>query len=235
MTRRAALLRCTSVDWEHPQGREQAAQYLELLRTVRRYLPSPRYILTSALPAGEWALRDLDLGKVQDCLDYINVMAYDFSGPWLKTLGHHAQLATPAEHRGDDHRLSCQSAVDYILARGVKPSKILLGIPLYGRCFMGATEIGQHHCGYGERPTVDYRDLPGPGAKEFMDLEAGAAYCLGGAADFISYDNSATVKMKAEYAVEKGLGGLFYWSAAADKQGEDSLIATGFQTLRSGH
>jgi len=50
----------------------------------------------------------------------------------------------------------------------------------------------------------------------------------------VTYDNPETVKMKAAFCKQKGLGGLFYWAAPADaKDSKRSLIAAGFRALHS--
>jgi len=220
------------IDWEHPSDPEQGVNYVHLLSTIRSYLPSSQYIVTSALPAGEWALRNIDLNAAQRYLDLINIMAYDFSGPWVDRSGHHAQLSTPRRPHDNAAAVSCHSAVSYMLAQGVPAQKLLLGIPTYGRSFLGAGNIGQAYRGAaGEEGTFDYKDLPRPGAQEHVDTEVGAAFCVGGDGGFVSYDNPATVRLKASFVKQNGLAGLFYWTGPADAKGPRSLIETGYLAL----
>lgn len=221
-----------AVDWEHPTGSEQGRNYVHLLAAIRRFLPSPTYIVTSALPAGEWALRDIDVARAQQHLDYINLMTYDFSGPWSQTSGHHAQLFTPSHPLNDAARLSCRSAVEYLISRGIRRHKILLGIPVYGRSFLGANAIGQPYNGSaGQDGTFDYKNLPRPGALESVDQQVGAAFSVGGDGGFVSYDNPQTVRMKGNYVRQNRLGGLFYWTGTADARGPRSLVETGYRAL----
>lgn len=56
------------VDWEHPSDPEQGRNFLALLAAIRIHLPDERYLLTAALPAGQWALQNIDLYKAQDYL-----------------------------------------------------------------------------------------------------------------------------------------------------------------------
>lgn len=56
------------VDWEHPSDPEQGRNFLALLAAIRIHLPDERYLLTAALPAGRWALQNIDLYKAQDYL-----------------------------------------------------------------------------------------------------------------------------------------------------------------------
>ncbi|KAL2859941.1 glycoside hydrolase family 18 protein [Aspergillus lucknowensis] len=216
------------VDWEHPSDPQQGQDYIHLLARLRDYLPPP-YVVATCLPAGQWALQHIDLNKAQNYVDLINIMGYDFAGPWGGETGHHAQLYSPSYAAST---ISCQSAVSYLLVQGVHPKKLLLGIPVYGRSFLGSDNIGQRYegCG-GEDGVFDYSELPRPGATEYHDEEVGAAYCVGGDGGFVTYDTPQTVQQKAEFVTREKLGGLFYWHIGGDARGSRSLIETGFQTL----
>ncbi|KAJ9623698.1 hypothetical protein H2203_005960 [Taxawa tesnikishii (nom. ined.)] len=87
--------------------------------------------------------------------------------------------------------------------------------------------------GGGEQGVFEYRDLPRPGTVEKVDRNVCAAYCVGGDGGFVTYDNPVTVMIKGDYAKREGLGGLFYWTATADAQGDRSLIVAGHRSLES--
>lgn len=224
------------IDWEHPSDSKQGQHYVQLLAAIRKELPAPRYILTSALPAGEWALRNIDLGKASTYLDLINLMTYDFSGPWTDLSGHHAQLYSPKNPHNDAARVSCSSAVAYAQSRGVQARHILLGIPAYGRSFLGASKAGDRFKGHaGEEGTFEYKDLPRLGAVVNFDKEVGAVYCVGGDGGFVTFDDVRTVKMKAQFALNEGLGGLFFWTGAGDTQDSTSLVEASYRSLYPQH
>lgn len=205
-----------------------------MLAALRKELPAPRYLLTSALPAGEWALRNIDLCKASKHLDFINLMAYDFSGPWTEMCGHHAQLHSPRNPCNDAAMVSGDSAVTYLISKGVPSQKVLLGIPAYGRSFLGADSAGTRFNGHGgDEGTFEYRDLPRPGAIVDYDNEVTAVSCVGGDGGFVTYDDSATVRVKAEYAKQMALGGLFYWTGTGDCNDSRSLIEAGFRSLHA--
>ena len=190
------------VDWEHPSNPEQGRDFLALLASIRLHLPDDRYLLTAALPAGRWALQNIDLYQAQDYLDLLNLMAYDFTGSWSQTAGHHAQLfpGIPDEPSGS-------AAVDYVISTGFPATKILLGVPVYGRSFLGANGPGQAYNGHaGDEGTFEYKQLPRQGTEEIVNTRVVAAFCTGGDGGFVTYDNPETVKMKANYCIEKGLG-----------------------------
>jgi chitinase len=209
---------------------------VQLLSLLRRVLPAPRYIITSALPAGEWALRNINLAAAAAHLDLINLMTYDFSGPWTPLAGHHSQLhAPPAGGPQQQATVSGRIAVDYLVGQGVPPGKILLGVPAYGRSFLGASARGQAYRGHGgDEGTFEFRDLPRPGTTEMVDQAACAAFCVGGDGGFVTYDNPATVREKARYAKGRGLGGLFYWTGTGDAEDEErSLVYNGYMELHT--
>jgi chitinase len=190
------------VDWEHPSDPEQGRNFLALLAAVRLHLPDDRYLLTAALPAGQWALQNIDLYKAQDYLDLINLMAYDFTGSWTPKAGHHAQLFP-----GNANEPSGSAAVDYVISTGFPAAKILLGVPTYGRSFLGASGPGHSYTGHGgDEGIFEYKQLPRQGAEEIVNTRVVAAFCVGGDGGFVTYDNPETVKMKANYCKEKGLG-----------------------------
>ncbi|KAF1812394.1 glycoside hydrolase [Eremomyces bilateralis CBS 781.70] len=222
------------IDWEHPSDHQQGINYLHLLAALRRYLPAPQFMLTSALPAGQWALQHIDLAQAAQYLDLINVMTYDYSGPWVDRTGHHAQLCSPSRPHNDAAKISGQSAVQYLRSRGVPVSKILFGVPTYGRSFLGAKKVGDRYkgCG-GNEGTHDYRDLPLQGSQESTDNQTGSAYCVG-KEGFVSYDNPQTVAMKGQFVKQNGLAGLFYWTGTADSRDDKrSLVLGGYLAMHS--
>lgn len=189
-------------------------------------------MLTSALPAGEWALRNINLAKASIHLDLINLMTYDFSGPWTDASGHHAQLHHPKRHHNNAAKTSCSSAVAYVLSQGVSSRKVLLGVPAYGRSFLGAENAGDRFSGHaGEEGTFEYKDLPRPGAVVKFDQDLGAVYCVGGDGGFVTFDDPRTVRMKAEFALQKRLAGLFFWTGTGDTMDSESLVEAGYRSL----
>ncbi|KAI2622439.1 glycoside hydrolase family 18 protein [Hypoxylon sp. NC1633] len=218
------------IKWEYPMDPQQGADFVALLAAVRMHLPEEQFFVTAALPAGRPILQNIDIAQAAAYLDFVNLVAYDFSGPWSHRSGHQAQLYS----LGRDET-SVSSGVSYLVSRGCPARKVLLGIPLFGRSFLGVSSSGHRHKGVGgEEGAFEYHVLPRKNAKESVDRRIGAASCVGGDGGFVSYDNPETVKMKAAYCKQKGLGGLFYWNGAADSREKSrSLIAAGFRALHS--
>lgn len=139
---------------------------------------------------------------MQDYVDFINLMAYDFTGSWSPKAGHHAQLFP-----GNANEASGSAAVDYVISTGFPAAKILLGVPVYGRSFLNTGGPGLPYDGVGgEEGVFEYKHLPREGTKEIVNNRLVAAFSMGGDGGFVSYDNPETVRMKANYCKEKRLG-----------------------------
>ena len=216
------------IDWEYPRSQVQGQQYLALITKLRQALPKPLRIST-ALPAGEWVLQHIPLAELADQIDVLNLMAYDFAGADFANVvltAHHANLYSPTGGGNNG-----AAAVNYITGRGFPANKILLGVPLYGRAFGGASWLNEKFSGTGGMGEYPVKDLPKPGMKEFFDDTAVAAFAVGDG-QFVTYDNAQSVREKASYVKARGLAGMFFWQLTADRCGEESLVRAGFEGLK---
>lgn len=190
------------VVWEYPCTPQQGNDFLALLAAIRIYLPEESYLLTAALPAAKPILQNIDLEQSAEYLDAINLTAYDFFGQWTHRSGHHAQLYSMSKDEP-----SGAGGVHHLMASGVPSKKILLGIPLFGRSFLHVSGPGHKNRGAGgQHGSFEYSQLPRKGTKELVDKRAVAAQCVGGDGGFVTYDNPDTVKAKAVFCKQKGLG-----------------------------
>ncbi len=92
-------------------------------------------LLTFAAGASQDFLAHTEMAKVQRSVDFVNLMTYDFrvADPGAPA-GHHANLyPSPADPRSH----SADGAVKDFLAAGVPASKLVLGVPFYGRAWEG--------------------------------------------------------------------------------------------------
>jgi len=223
------------IDWEYPKSPAEGQHYVLLLQAVRSALDAYgaslrtpyHFQLTVASPAGEENLRNMDLPAMDATLDFWNLMAYDFSGSWSSTSGHQANLSRSRTNPGATP-FSIQTAVDYYLAHSVPASKIVLGMPLYGRAFGNTDGLGKPYSGLDggtwENGVYDYKKLPLEGAQEHYD-EAGATYCYDPVKKvLVTYDTVAMARQKAEWIKQRRLGGGMWWESSADGEGEKSII-----------
>ncbi|OAQ58066.1 chitinase 1 precursor [Purpureocillium lilacinum] len=232
------------VDWEYPADAAQAADMILLLQELRRELDTyaaahadgHHFLLTIAAPAGPENFNKLRLAEIGSIVDYVNLMAYDYSGSWSRVSGHASNLFSSSEHPAAAPFNTNDAIKAY--TRSIPPGKMVLGIPVYGRSFAKTAGIGQSFSGVGsgswEPGALDYKALPKLGATVQTDDTANASFSYDMATqELVSYDTPEIVRTKAAYVKRLALGGSMFWEASADKNGTDSLIGTSFQSLGS--
>lgn len=167
-------------------------------------------------------------------------MAYDFAGSWDSTSGHQSNLYPSRSNPSSTPFATC-NAVNYYREHGVPGSKIVVGIPLYGRAFASTDGPGTKFSGTGEgsweQGVWDFKSLPQPGAREMYCDEARASWSYDPEKRLmISYDTDEVARRKANFIKEEDLGGAMWWESSGDKKGDDSLIhSVSFPDLNNRH
>ncbi|KAF7114070.1 hypothetical protein CNMCM5793_007050 [Aspergillus hiratsukae] len=225
------------IDWEYPQNEIEAQGYVSLLQKCREALdgaagPNRRFLLTIACPAGPNNYSKLKLREMTPFLDFYNLMSYDYAGSWDTIAGHQANLFPSGGNPSSTPFSTIQAINYYTQVGGVPPSKIVLGMPLYGRDFLSTNGPGTPYSGNGagswERGVWDYKALPQPGATESFDPQAGASWSYDPATRaMVSYDTVAAAEMKVDFIKMHGLGGGMWWEASGDKGGKAANKADG--------
>ena len=253
------------VDWEYPvEGGlagntyrpEDGVNYTLLLQELRTQLDvageedGRYYELTIAAPAGYDKVRHLECAELGGILDFINIMTYDLRGAWdLSRTGHHAPLyANPNEPSSPDIR--DKYTVDWViqeyLRQGVPASKIVMGVPMYGRAWGGvssavdgglfapATSVppGTWDDWSSGATGIDDFDASGTSNQGIMQLLAGGDYQrywddvakapylhspTEHGGHFISYEDAESLSLKLDYLDLHGLGGVMYWEVTGDR------------------
>lgn len=231
------------VDWEfnaYTPAPGDAQNFVLLLQELRsafdqwaaQHAPGYHFLITVASPAGPATYGLLDIADMMQYVDSWNLMSYDYAGSWSNTSGHQANIYFDSSNM-DATPYSTDQAIEAYLAKGIAPSSILMGLPLYGRSFEETSGLGDTYNGVGPGDGLfglgqwRYKDLPRSGATEHFDNVASATYSYDSSTDeLISYDNVRSTVVKSAYLKGKGLGGAMFWSADSDKTGSDSLVAT---------
>ena len=234
------------IDWEFPvtgggrqgAGRpEDARNFTLLLESIRRALDEQgardgkRYLLTLAAPAGEHNYRHIELARVQAHVDWINLMTYDFAGSWSKVTCFNAPLFTPDTGMDGVTQHSTDETVRAYLAAGVPAAKIVVGVPLYGRAFGGVRDVNgglfQPHdakspatAPAGARQWT-YAGIVAAGldksAQRHWHDQSKVPWLYDARAGvFVTYDDPDSVRAKAAYARQHGLGGVMVWELSQD-------------------
>jgi chitinase len=227
------------IDWEFPGFAEHKGtpadkvNFTLLLRELRDSLDAlaghsdRRLLLTAALPAGAENAAGIDVGQVAGILDFLNIMTYDFYGPWDEHVNHNAPLYAGA---GGDPAKSVHGAyLLYTQTFGIPPAKLMLGVPFYGHSYARCTAMNTAHGG------TDTTHFSGQGAfyslingqmghfKRIWDDRAKVPYLVSTEWNMlVSYDDEESVRWKSDYAVAHGVRGLIIWEITGDDMPDGS-------------
>ncbi|KAI0958786.1 hypothetical protein AcV7_004497 [Taiwanofungus camphoratus] len=210
------------IDYEYPQNDDQARGYVALLRELREGLDAHarrkgidyKFVLTIAAPCGPDNYQKLHVPEMDRYLDFWNMMAYDYSGSWDQIANHQANIFGGP--------INSSQSIQWYVSQGVQRSKIVLGIPLYGRSFMNTEGPGRPFQGIGtgswEQGVYDYRALPLPGSYMFRDEQALASWSYNyQTKEMVSFDSEEVGMWKGDWIKREGLGGSMFWELSGDK------------------
>lgn len=224
------------LDWEpYPPSSDKGpfALLFQLLRTAiaqdAQSSGLPALLLSLALPNNHVsAQQGFDIPTISSAVDFGTVMAYDFHVYSLKdnVTGYNSPLLTPP---GDYKYLSSAAMTQFYLSQGMSPSKLLLGIPTYGRSWKlaSAASHGYRAPAVGKGSPGPHRNLTGvytypdacialqQGATSVYNVSFGGLYLYKDVA-WVAYEDVTTVTQKSQWARQTGLGGVGVWSMTLD-------------------
>ncbi|MGO9338354.1 MAG: glycoside hydrolase family 18 protein [Terracidiphilus sp.] len=227
------------VDWEYPGmagaghrfRSEDRRNFTLLLKELRKRFDQEtgkshrRLYLTIAAGAGDDFLVHTEMKKVQEHVDTVNLMAYDYVEPGDDPLtGHHAPLfGNPADVRN----YSDDASVRAFEQAGVPAGKILLGVPFYGHVW---GEVADRDHGFLEpgkavpNAYATYGVITGTmlnqGFVRYWDPIASAPYLYNSEKHiFVSFDDPESIAAKCRYVVSHKLGGVMFWEYSGDPAG----------------
>ncbi len=209
-----------NLDWEVPRNEEDGKNLTAMFTLFRKKLDKsvPGSLLTLALPPGPWAGKWFDTEALSPQADFSGIMTFAFHGPWGSP-GYNANLYPSSKYKNEG---SVVEVMNYwIHVKKWPASKLLLGIPCYGFAWGGGDSVPKS----GE---VTYRDLLKlikEGWVSNWDSEAATPYLVGkDNRGFVSYDDEKTAELKAKWAKENHLKGIFFWDISEDVVNKENLI-----------
>jgi chitinase len=230
------------IDWEYPvtggkptdhKRRSDKENFVLLLKQVRTDLDAfghERHLLLTVASTGyRNHLNDLSLKEMSDALDWFNLMGYDFNEMEPKRTSHHSGLfAWSATSRVDpDARKYANSdaAVQWYLDHGVAAEKIVLGVPFYGQIWANVPEQNDGlYEPYKGRPeeegTLSYREIERnylPSYTRHWDDRVKVPWLYNKQTKIMSsYEDTQSITLKAQYVIQKDLGGMMFWDLGQD-------------------
>ncbi|WWD02232.1 hypothetical protein V865_000270 [Kwoniella europaea PYCC6329] len=197
----------------------QTAPLVDLFRRLRLGLNSAaseigggHFILSWAAACGAYNWAAQDVPGMDQYLDYWNLMAYDFSGPWTDT-------ALPASNlypdgQSSDVGASGSQCLQHYIEEGVDPRKLNLGMPLYGTGFTGTQGMWTPWTGTEQ---YDVSELPVDGDTVSYNATLGGSWSYNPSnGRVVSFDTPTLALQKAIYVIEHNIGGMMYWSIDGD-------------------
>jgi chitinase len=213
------------LDWEHPvagglqPGQPRDAQNYVLLLTALRKAIGPSKLLTIAAGAGPRAIDPLEYADMAPVLDWINVMTYDFHSG-----GRRAGFNSALYNHDDptNARANTDAAVQALLTKGVPRTKLVVGVPFYGRGWRGVEPPGLWVEGSGTIQIGGYRaiaanQLQSSAFVRHWDDVAKVPWLYNGdAKEWITYEDAQSMQIKGQYVVDQGLAGAMFWELSND-------------------
>uniref|UniRef100_A0AAQ6IJI0 GH18 domain-containing protein n=1 Tax=Anabas testudineus TaxID=64144 RepID=A0AAQ6IJI0_ANATE len=187
-----------------------------------------RLIITASVSA-EKAVIDAsyDITQIATDLDFINVLTFDFHGPWENVTGHNSPLYQGSQDTGNNIYSNTDFAMQYWRNQGAPSQKLNLGLAAYGRSFTLASAMtgvgapasgpGEEGCYTGEEGFWAYYETclytQGVTIQWIMDQEVPYAVTEN---QWVGFDNSASIDIKVNYLRKNNFGGAFVWSLDLD-------------------
>jgi chitinase len=180
--------------------------------------------LTIATGASAEFLTHTEMDKVQQYVDTVNLMAYDYYEPGSDaTTGHHAPLFT---NPADPKKESADASVRAYETAGVPAEKIVLGVPFYGHVWgqVRAVNHGLYQPGKAVKnawaPYGGVEAMLKGGFVRYWDPVAKAPYLYSAESqEFVSYDDPESLALKCKYVLDGKLRGVMFWDYESDGDG----------------
>ncbi|XP_076310763.1 endochitinase-like isoform X2 [Tachypleus tridentatus] len=234
------------LDWEYPGSRDGSNNgdrkgYALLIKELREAFDQEgdsrrkeRLILSVAVPAGkDYIDNGYDVPEISKCVDFMNVLSYDYHTAYEAIVDHHAHLYKPPNvGRWDErNRLNVNWTINYYLELGAPKHKLIVGIPTYGRSFTlldpDDNEINAPADGPGEegpstreKGYLAYHEIcqnilekDWQVRRPYSDIFG--PFCFKGD-QWVGFDDEVIITKKANYIREQGLGGAMVWALTDD-------------------
>ncbi|KAI4591932.1 hypothetical protein KJ359_012063 [Pestalotiopsis sp. 9143b] len=221
------------IDWEYPSADDRGGiaadfdNYVNMISRLRDRLNNlgiPKG-LSITLPASYWYLQGFDIVNLEPHVDFFNVMTYDIHGVWdstIESLGPYARAHT--------NLTEIEEALQLLWRNNINPGRVNMGLGFYGRsftmkdpsCMTAGCEFTEGGNGgectgtAGVLSAAEISKIIADGATMTLDATAGVQIVTWDTDQWVSWDNTETLKMKVDYANQRCLGGVMIWAVDLD-------------------
>lgn len=200
------------IDWEFPglswsghacDPSVDVENHVLLMKQLRETLGT-RYLLTYAgyvkdVTESDGGRRYIDIAAVDPYVDFVNVMTYD-----MDAAPHHQSAL-----RDKSAYVDCERAIKAYTDAGVAASKLVLGIPFYGRI---SFDKSPGAIDYNKIILLDKNDYK----IDNWDSNANVPYVTYKGSYYCGYDNEKSIAIKGDWIRSLGMKGMMYWDYNAD-------------------
>ncbi|KAL8782914.1 MAG: hypothetical protein Q9213_005026, partial [Squamulea squamosa] len=229
------------IDWEYPAAPDRGglpvdtSNFVLLMSDIREAFDAanPAWESTITVPTSYWYLRGFDITRLQDYVDWFNVMSYDLHGMWDQ----HNKFTGPYLE-GHTNVTEIDQGLDLLWRNGVDPRKTVLGFAFYGRSFtMSDPSCSKPGCTFSTSGQpgsctntggiLSYSELSSRNnslsVQTFYDQKSTVKYNVYDGNQWISYDDQQSFFDKKKFLTSRCLGGLMIWAIDQDNQNHDAL------------
>lgn len=216
------------LDWEYPAiegypghsyNPNDRENFTALVKKLRHVLGKKKEISFAAGGFNEYLEKSVEWDKVMPKINRVNLMSYDLISGFSKVTGHHTALYSTSKQKQ-----STDNAVKYLDSIGVPLNKITIGAAFYARIFeasdssfdgLNQPAVFKNGLSYKNFDTTFTREK---GFEYYWDSIAKASYYYNHEKKlFASFDDSASIKLKTRYVIDKRLNGIMFWQLRDDK------------------
>jgi len=170
-------------------------------------------------------------------------MTYDLAGPWQKSPGHLSPLNSHPDTPEAYSEFNVERSFQNLFSNpGCTKDKVVIGSPMYGRAWQGATGLFQESdtqafkCGswwvkdnntgvfgWSQEGYLDFTDIDlnyknQPGWTYTYDEVSQAPYLFNEEQGvFISYEDETSLQAKVDMVKDEGFAGVMFWALGSDR------------------
>lgn len=217
------------IDWEYPETTTEVQNYTSFMQLLNSEMKKANvnYLVTTAVYGGN-GYTHYNVQETHKYVDYMHLMTYDLNDPNITS--HLTSLSG---------KISAKSTVESYVNAGVPISKLVIGAAFYGKIYQISSSATTF---LGVKPissptTITYNEIKSKylskldtndNIKREWDETANAPYLCVTASNgnkfFITYDDSESVKLKAQYVKDTQLAGIMFWALGEEDRKTSDLV-----------